>query len=78
MDWLADKVERREIGKLIPYVASCAATTEAPRGRESRRGRIPEEPLVLYGAGPMTLCSQKKSSPFWITLWLASAGRIIQ
>src|SRR4029077_9595763 len=33
-------------------VASCAATTEAPHGRESRRGRIPEEPLVLYEAGP--------------------------
>jgi hypothetical protein len=51
-------------------VASCAATTEAPHGRESRRGRIPEEPLVLYEAGPVTLCSQQKSSPFWITLWL--------
>jgi hypothetical protein len=32
-------------------VASCAATTEAPHGRESRRGRIPEEPLVLHEAG---------------------------
>jgi hypothetical protein len=32
-------------------VASCAATTEAPHGRESRRGRIPEERLVLCEAG---------------------------
>jgi hypothetical protein len=45
-------------------VASCAATTEAPHGRESRRGRIPEEPLVLCEAGPVTLCSQQKSSYF--------------
>jgi hypothetical protein len=59
-------------------VASCAATTEAPHGRESPRGRIPEEPLVLYEAGPVTLCFQQKSSPFWIILWLAFAERIIQ
>ena len=31
-------------------VASCAVTTEAPHWRESRRGRIPKEPLALYGA----------------------------
>jgi hypothetical protein len=49
-------------------VASCAATTEAPHWRESRRGRIPNEPLALYEGGPVTLCSQPKSSPFWINL----------
>jgi hypothetical protein len=27
--------------------ASSAATTEAPHGREIRRGRIPKEPLAL-------------------------------
>ena len=55
-------------------VATCAATTEAPHWRESRRGRIPKEPLALYEGGPVTLCSQPKSSPFWINLvgtWLA-------
>jgi hypothetical protein len=40
--------------------AACAATTEAPHKRWSRRGGIPGEPLAL----PLTLCSQKKSSPF--------------
>src|ERR1700724_3125253 len=49
-------------------VASCAATTEAPHWRESRRGRIPKEPLALYEGGPVTLWSQPKSSPFWINL----------
>src|SRR6202035_3224756 len=54
--------------------ASRAVTTEAPHKRESRRGRIPKEPLTLYEGGPVTLCSQPKSSPFWINLvgtWLA-------
>jgi hypothetical protein len=32
-------------------VASCAATTEAPHWRESRRGRIPKEPLALAEGG---------------------------
>src|ERR1700730_11733046 len=53
---------------------SRAVTTEAPHKRESRRGRIPKEPLALYEGGPVTLCSQPKSSPFWINLagtWLA-------
>src|SRR5580704_11827484 len=45
--------------------ASRAVTTEAPHKRESRRGRIPKEPLALYEGGPVTLCSQPKSSPFW-------------
>ena len=45
--------------------ASRAVTTEAPHKRESRRGRIPKEPLALYEGGPVTLCSQPKSTPFW-------------
>jgi hypothetical protein len=44
--------------------AACAATTEAPHKRWSRRGGIPGEPLALPAVGPVTLCSQKKSSPF--------------
>jgi hypothetical protein len=31
--------------------ASRAVTTEAPHKRESRRGRIPKEPLALYEGG---------------------------
>ena len=58
-------------------VASCAVTTEAPHWRESRRGRIPKEPLALYQGEPVTLCSQRKSSLFWITLWLASRRTVI-
>jgi len=59
-------------------VASCAATTEAPHWRESRRGRIPKEPLALYEGGPVTLCSQPKSSSFWtLLLWVWEVARQI-
>ena len=43
-------------------MASCAVTTEAPHWRESRRGRIPKEPLALYEGEPVTLCSFEKAS----------------
>jgi hypothetical protein len=63
------------LGSFVRFgAASSAVTTEAPHWRESRRGRIPEEHLALYEGGPVTLCSQPKSSPFWINLvgtWLA-------
>jgi hypothetical protein len=48
--------------------AEKVVSTGAPHWRESRRGRIPKEPLALYERGPVTLCSQPKSSPFWILL----------
>jgi hypothetical protein len=44
--------------------AFCAATAEAPHKRWSRRGGIPGELLALPAGGPVTLCSQKKFSPF--------------
>src|ERR1700730_7034031 len=53
------------LGSFVRFgAASSAVTTEAPHWRESRRGRIPEEPLALYEAGTVTLCSQPKSSPY--------------
>jgi hypothetical protein len=54
--------------------AACAATTEAPHKQWSRRGGIPGEPLALPEVGPVTLCSQKKSSPFR-TFFLPAWGR---
>ena len=38
-------------GILHSVAASCAATTEAPHWRKSRRGRIPKEPLALAEGG---------------------------
>src|ERR1700730_14181730 len=40
------------------------STTEAPQRQRSRRGRIPGEPLALLEVGPMTLCSERKPSPY--------------
>ena len=55
---------RDMVGILCWVEAACAATTEAPHKRWSRRGGIPGELLALPAVGPVTLCSQKKSSPF--------------
>src|ERR1700730_14776567 len=44
--------------------AFCAATTEAPHKRWSRRGGIPGRAFGAPAVGPVTLCSQKKSSSF--------------
>src|SRR4030088_1473450 len=46
------------LGSFSVATAPGAVTTEAPHWRESRRGRIPKEPLALYEGGPVTLCSQ--------------------
>jgi hypothetical protein len=37
-------------------------------------GQNPEERTVLDQARTLTLCSQRKSSPFWIILWLVAGG----
>src|ERR1700732_1844024 len=51
-------------------VASCAATTEAPHGRETG-GAGPRKSLrISTRAGVVTLRSQAKSSSFWILLLL--------
>jgi hypothetical protein len=57
--WFADearigqknKITRRWARRVRCAVASRAVTTEAPHKRESRRGRIPKEPLALYEDG---------------------------
>jgi hypothetical protein len=57
--WFADearigqknKITRRWARRVRCAAASRAVTTETPYKRESRRGRIPEEPLVLYEGG---------------------------
>src|ERR1700724_3109150 len=65
----------------IPFwvEAACAATTEAPHKRWSRRGGIPGEPGAP-AVGPVTLCSQKKSSrQFFRPLgaWVRAGGGIV-
>jgi hypothetical protein len=43
-------------------------TTDAPRRRKSRRGRIPGRGLGGPGAGTVALCSQRNASPLRIIL----------
>jgi hypothetical protein len=47
--------------------ASRAVTTETPHWRKSRRGRIPGTPMALCKTPTVTLCLQRKSSPFCIS-----------
>jgi hypothetical protein len=47
----ADVARSRRRGASVKSAASRAVTTEIPHKRESRRGRTPEEPLVLYEGG---------------------------
>jgi hypothetical protein len=46
-----NKITRRCARRVRCAAASRAVTTETPHKRESRRGKIPEEPLVLYEGG---------------------------
>ncbi|MGB6665228.1 MAG: hypothetical protein WBE62_10520, partial [Methylocella sp.] len=46
-----NKITRRCARRVRCAAASRAVTTETPHKRESRRRRIPEEPLVLYEGG---------------------------
>src|ERR1700724_1402938 len=46
----------------------------SPAQARKPAGQDPQRALALYEGGPVTLCSQPKSSPFWINLvgtWLA-------
>jgi len=60
---------RKTANTLVPstsraHIMSAAARIETFSARECQRGRISKEPLALYEAGTVTLCSQPKSSPF--------------
>jgi len=54
-------------------MTASAATTEAPRGRESRRGGTPSRPWRARSKPTLLLCLARNASPLWIILWRRSA-----